>query len=94
MRSRGRRMDLEQVEARIEEAIPGAEAHVFRARGPEDDDHLAARVVAASFDGESLVDRHQRVYDALDDLVTTEIHALEVETYTPAEWDGEDLADR
>ena len=79
-------MDLDDIAARIEADIHDADATVTPARGPEDDDHLAARVVSPAFDGESLVDRHQRVYDALGDLMTTEIHALEVETYTPDEW--------
>lgn len=78
-------MDVDAIADRIERAIPEAEATVTRARGPHDDDHLAAVVVSPAFEGESLVDRHQRVYDALDDLMTTEIHALEVETFTPAE---------
>lgn len=79
-------MDLADIEAEIEADIPDAEATVTRARGPEDDDHLAARVVSRAFADESLVDRHQRVYDALGDRMTTDIHALEVETYTPEEW--------
>ena len=79
-------MDLADIEAEIEAAIPEADASVARARGPKDDDHLAARVVSPAFAEESLVDRHQRVYDALGDRMTTDIHALEVETFTPQEW--------
>lgn len=78
-------MDLERFERLIEEAIPDARAEVTHARGPDDPDHLAARVVSPAFESESLVDRHQRVYDALDEHMTTDIHALEVETYTPEE---------
>jgi len=78
-------MDLTDVKRLIEESIPGAEAEVRRARHEGDDDHLAATVVSPAFEGESLVDRHQRVYDALDEHMTTDIHALEVETYTPGE---------
>jgi stress-induced morphogen len=80
-------MDFAEIESRIESAIPDAEATVSRTRGAEDDDHLAAEVVSPVFEGESLVDRHQRVHDALDELMTTEIHALEIETYTPEELD-------
>jgi stress-induced morphogen len=78
-------MDLTEVERLIEDAVPDAEAEVRRARHEGDDDHLAATVVSPAFEGESLVDRHQRVYDALDEHMTTDIHALEVETYTPDE---------
>jgi stress-induced morphogen len=78
-------MNPTDVEELIEESVPDAEATVRRARHEADDDHLAATVVSPAFEGESLVDRHQRVYDALDGHMTTDIHALEVETYTPAE---------
>lgn len=76
-------MDLESVEARIEAELPGATAEVTHARGPEDDDHLAARVVSSAFEGKTLVEQHEMVYDALDELMTDEIHALELTTETP-----------
>jgi stress-induced morphogen len=78
-------MDLTEVERLIEEAVANAEAEVRRARHEGDDEHLAATVVSPAFEGESLVDRHQQVYDALDEHMTTDIHALEVETFTPEE---------
>jgi len=76
-------MDLAEVEHAIETSIPDAEATVTRARGAEDDDHLAATVVSPAFDGETLVSQHEMVYDALGDRMTTDIHALEVTTRTP-----------
>ncbi|WP_232688660.1 BolA family protein [Halobacterium zhouii] len=80
-------MDLSDVEAVIEDAIPDSDATVERARGKHDDDHLAATVVSPAFEGERLVQQHQRVYDALDEHMTTDIHALELQTYTPEEYD-------
>jgi len=77
-------MDLSDVEARIEADIEDCEATVTRARGDHDDDHLEATVVSPAFEGESLVAQHELVYDALGDAMTTEIHALELTTYTPA----------
>ena len=82
------RMDLDEIEAVIEDAIPDAEAEVTQPRGPEDEDHLAAVVVSPAFEGESLVDQHDMVYDALGDRMTTDIHALELKTYTPEEYSG------
>ncbi|PSQ18630.1 BolA family transcriptional regulator [Halobacteriales archaeon QS_8_69_26] len=82
-------MDPGDVEELIEEALPDATAEVRRARGPHDDDHLAAEVVSPSFEGESLVDRHDAVHDALGDHLTTDIHAIELRTYTPEEFDEE-----
>lgn len=81
-------IDLSDIEERIEREIPGAEATVTQPRGPEDDDHLAATVVSPVFEGESLVDQHQMVYDALDEYMTTEIHALELTTHTPEQSEG------
>ena len=78
-------MKVEGIERRIDSAIPEATAGVQRARGAHDDDHLSATVRSPAFEGESLVDRHQRVYDALDELMTTDIHALELTTETPTE---------
>ena len=78
-------MDIEEVERLIESHVPDATADVSRARGPEDDDHLAATVVSPAFEGKSLVDQHNMVYDALSDHMTTDIHALELRTFTPDE---------
>ena len=73
-------MTPEEVEARIEAALEDCEATVQKARGEHDDDHLRATVVSSAFEGESLVDQHQLVYDALGEAMTTDIHALELTT--------------
>jgi len=82
-------MDPEAVEARIEAAINDAEATVTAPR-PNDDDHLAATVVSPVFEGESLIEQHERVRDALDEHLTTDIHALKITTRTPAADDPRD----
>ncbi|WP_435096474.1 BolA family protein [Halarchaeum sp. P4] len=76
-------MEPEDVEALIEDGLPNSTADVSRARGEHDDDHLAAEVTSPAFEGETLVDQHQMVYDALGDAMTNEIHALELTTKTP-----------
>ena len=78
-------MDTAEVERLIESGIEGAEATVTRPRGVEDD-HLAAVVVSPAFEGETILDQHERVYDALGEHMTTDIHALELKTYTPEEY--------
>jgi stress-induced morphogen len=80
-------MELHEVEDRIEAAITEASAEVSYAR-PNDTDHLAAVVVSPAFEGKSLVEQHEMVYDAVGDQLTREIHALKVETHTPAEAPG------
>jgi stress-induced morphogen len=75
----------EDVERLIEEEIEDAEATVTHPRGEHDEDHLAASVVSPAFEGESLVQQHQIVYDALGEHMTQDIHAIELKTYTPEE---------
>ncbi|MDB2241770.1 BolA family protein [Halorubrum ezzemoulense] len=70
----------------IEADLPDAVARVTtpRIHNDEDEDaHFAAVVVSPAFEGESLVDQHQRVYDAVGDHMTQSVHALEIKTYTP-----------
>jgi stress-induced morphogen len=79
-------MDTTEVERLIEEGIEDAEATVTKPRVPDEDHedaHFAAVVVSPAFEGVPLVQQHQMVYDALDGYMTTDIHALEMKTYTP-----------
>ena len=80
-------MDLSELERLVEEGIEGADATASKTRHEEDDDHFAVVVVSPAFEGRSLVQQHQMVYDALGDAMTTDVHALEIETYTPDEYD-------
>jgi stress-induced morphogen len=84
-------MDTAEIERLLEEAIPDADATVTLPRVHQDEDHedahFAAVVVSPAFEGESLVQQHQRVYDALEGHMTTDIHALEIKTYTPEEFE-------
>ena len=76
-------MEPDEVARLIESQLPDAEATVRPSRAADDDDHLTATVVSPAFEGLSLVEQHQRVYDALGDHMTRDIHALELSTYTP-----------
>jgi stress-induced morphogen len=80
-------MNPTEVAELIEANVPDADTEVTRARGPGDDDHLAATVVSPAFEGKTLVEQHDVVYDALGDRMTTDIHAIELTTYTPDEHD-------
>jgi len=79
-------MDSETLERLIEDGIEDATARVGTPRAPDEeheDAHFAAVVVSPAFEGETLVDQHRMVYDAVGDAMTDEVHALEIETYTP-----------
>jgi len=85
-------MNADDIEAAIEDGIEDAEATVSRPRAVDEeheDAHYAAVVVSPAFEGKSLVAQHQQVYDALGEAMTTDIHAIELKTYTPAEYADE-----
>lgn len=49
--------------------------------------HWSAVIVSHEFEGKRLIQRHQRVYATLGArMQTDEIHALSMNTLTPAEW--------
>ena len=50
--------------------------------------HFEALIVSPEFEGLTRIKRHQRVYAALGDRMREEIHALSMQTLTPAEWDA------
>jgi len=77
-------MDHADLEARIAADFEDADVTVTAPR-PNDTDHLAARVVSPAFEGMDTLARHDRVRDAVGDLLTREIHALKITARTPDE---------
>jgi stress-induced morphogen len=73
----------EVIRAQILASLSGAEAAVSDTTGTGD--HYAARVTFAGFEGKTLIERHRMVYAALGDAMKADIHALALETLTPAE---------
>ena len=47
--------------------------------------HFVVEIVSDAFDGNSLIQRHRQVYEALDDIMHSEIHALSIKATTPPE---------
>ena len=73
----------EQIVATIKAAIPDAEVH----SQSDDGTHFTAIVVSPSFEGLMLVKQHQMVLGALKaDFDSERLHALQLKTLTPAEW--------
>ena len=58
------------------------------ARVAGDGHHFEAVIVSPAFEGLSRIKRHQLVYAALGERMRVEIHALSMQTLTPAEWDA------
>jgi len=77
-------MSPEQISQQIEAALPGARASV----ASDDGVHFSALVIAPQFEGLRALARHQLVYRALGGAMGGAIHALSLDTPTPAEWAG------
>ena len=86
-------MIAEQIKQKITEAIQpesielidNSAAHAGHAGTQKGGGHYHITIVADAFDGKSLVQRHQLVYQALGDLMKQEIHALGINALTSSE---------
>ncbi|MCK5382973.1 MAG: BolA family transcriptional regulator [Gammaproteobacteria bacterium] len=47
--------------------------------------HFIVDIVASAFNDKTLIQRHRLVYDAVDDIMHSEIHALSIQAKTPDE---------
>lgn len=48
--------------------------------------HFNIVIVSDKFNGLNLIKRHRMVYEAVDDMMNSDIHALSMKTYTPEEF--------
>lgn len=90
-------MNGEQRVAKIKELLTAALApqrievsddshlHVGHAGARGGGGHFTVVIVAESFSGKRLLERHRMVYDALSQALETEIHALSIQAYSPDE---------
>ena len=77
-------MSPEQVQALISQGIAGATVMVEGADGR----HFSATVISDRFTGLLPVKRQQLVYSTISAQVTSDaIHAISMQTWTPAEWE-------
>jgi acid stress-induced BolA-like protein IbaG/YrbA len=74
-------MNPETIRQLIESGLPGAEVAVLG----DDGVHFEARIVYAGFAGKLPLARHRMVYATLGERMGGEIHALSLQTLTPAE---------
>ena len=76
-------MTAQELQDLIGAGLPCAHLHV-----QGDGRHWYATLVSAEFEGKRLNQRHQRVYATLGNrMVTDEVHALSMRTYSPSEWE-------
>jgi len=84
-------MEREQIiRQRIEQALQPQslelidDSHLHAGHGATGG-HYTVRIVSNAFAGKNLVQRHRLVYEAVGDLMASEIHALSIDASTTAE---------
>ncbi len=77
-------MDTNEIQAMIEKALPNSTVIVEDLVG--DGDHLQATVISDLFEGKTLLQQHQMVYNPLRETLKEKLHALALKTYTPEQW--------
>ena len=77
-------MTEEEVKEKILSAFIDAKIQVVDTTGMGN--HFSVVVISDKFDGKSLVQRHQMVYTSVSDVLTGELHALQLKTFTLDEW--------
>ena len=77
-------MNIDEIKQRLNSYFINDKVEVFDSRGTGD--HFSIVVISNKFDGISLIDRHRMIYSIFEDKIVTEIHALQIQTYTLQEW--------
>jgi BolA protein len=67
------------------EVIDESHLHIGHAGARDGRGHFRLRIVAEDFAGLPLIRRHRLVYDAVGDLMQTDVHALAIEARAPGE---------
>lgn len=77
-------MQVEEIKALIESAIPESEAQVQL-----EGNHAHLVIVSSSFEGLNPVKKQQLVYGCLQESIASgAIHAVHMKTYTPSQWEA------
>lgn len=67
------------------EVIDNSAAHAGHAGARSGGGHYHVTIVTEVFEGKSLVQRHQLIYNALGDMMKQQIHALGINALSPSE---------
>jgi BolA family transcriptional regulator, general stress-responsive regulator len=80
-----RRLLTEALKPESLEIIDNSAAHAGHAGARSGGGHYHITIIADAFEGKSLVQRHQLIYQALGDLMKQQIHALGINALSPSE---------
>ena len=67
------------------EIVDESAKHAGHAGAASGGGHFIVTIVSTAFENKSLIKRHRLVYDAVDDIMHSEIHALSIQASTPDE---------
>ncbi len=76
-----------KIEQRLEEGLTNPKIFLQDMTGTMD--HFNAIIISDDFIGKNLIEQHRLVYNILGDMVTNEIHALQLKTLTWEQWKKE-----
>tara|TARA_Y100001970_G_scaffold275829_2_gene377589 strand:- start:857 stop:1111 length:255 start_codon:yes stop_codon:yes gene_type:complete len=77
-------MNIDEIKQRLNAYFLDDKVEVFDSRGTGD--HFSIIVISDKFTNVSLVNRHRMIYTLFEDKIVTEIHAMQIQTYTLQEW--------
>ena len=69
------------------EIIDDSQSHAGHAGARAGGGHFYATIVSNAFEGKTLVRRHQMVYEALGEMMRSDVHALSIKALTPTEFE-------
>ncbi|OAI21273.1 cell division protein BolA [Methylomonas lenta] len=75
----------EALKPELIEIIDHSAAHAGHAGNKKGGGHYNVTIVSQLFEGKSLVQRHQLIYQVMGDMMKEEIHALGINALTPSE---------
>lgn len=78
------RQRLAALEPQLLEIVDDSAKHAGHA-GSSGGGHFTLTIVSSHFSGKSQIMRHRAIYQALQDLIPTRIHALSITALTPDE---------
>lgn len=76
---------LGALEPTLVEISDDSHMHVGHAGAASGGGHYSLKIVSPRFEGQRLVMRHRLVYDALQEMMKSDIHALAITALAPSE---------
>ena len=85
---------IDDLEAQHVEIIDDSQRHADHLAAQEGGGHFRVLVVSPRFEGLTRIEAQRLVYQALAHLMTGDIHALQMKTLTPGQWQSSAASDR